>query len=294
MSFGLRSALPLRFAPLKFSLLALALSAMSLPTAARAQCAGTGTTIYNSTGGVSVPGGTGEKFSTNTITVPSLPAGSTITCVSVVLNGVTTNGETYESMDYASFMLTAPSGQEFEFLGSTGDGTDGDDLNDSGSGLLNATITVADNASVNAPLYPSRWTPQTGTFTVKPGSYYNAPANNSETHPPLPVGGNSTEWAQSDGSATFASQFEAGAAPSGGWTLTLTDNDTIGDLNGDPVSVSSWSLVMTVIATSNANTTTSLSSSSTNDSSFTGSPNNSVTLTASDLNIDGQCRNRDL
>jgi hypothetical protein len=129
-----------------------------------------------------------------------------------VLNGVTSNGATYDSMDYASFMLTAPSGQNFEFLGSTGDGTDGDDLNDSGSGLLNATITVADNASVDAPVYPSHWAPQSGTFTVKPSSYYLAPANNSETQPPLPVGGNSTEWAQSDGSATFASQFETGAA----------------------------------------------------------------------------------
>jgi hypothetical protein len=197
-----------------------------------------------------------------------------------VLNGVTSNGATYDSMDYASFMLTAPSGQNFEFLGSTGDGTDGDDLNDSGSGLLNATITVADNASVDAPVYPSHWAPQSGTFTVKPSSYYLAPANNSETQPPLPVGGNSTEWAQSDGSATFASQFETGATPSGTWTLTLTDNDTIGDLNGDPVSVTSWSLVMTVMQSTNANTTTSLSSSSTNNSSFTTSPNNSVTLTA--------------
>ena len=124
----------LRRALVQFGPFAVALITLLLPVAARAQCSGTGTTTYPSTGGVSVLGGTGQKFSTSTISVPSLPAGSTITCVSVVLNGVTSNGATYVSMDYASFMLTAPSGQNFEFLGSTGDGTDGDDMNDSGSG----------------------------------------------------------------------------------------------------------------------------------------------------------------
>jgi hypothetical protein len=247
-------------------------------TLGHAQCSGTGTTTYTSSGGVSVVGGT-VSTSTNTITVSSLPSGSTITCVSVVLNAVTTNGEAYESMNYASFMLTSPDGRKFEFLGSTGDGTDGDNLNDSGSGLADVNITVADNASQDAPAYPNYWQ-HTGSVTVKPGSYYFLPANNSQTQPPLPVGGNSTEWAQSDGTATFTNIFATGATPSGGWILSLTDNDTIGDLGGDPVSVNSWSLLMTVVQTANLNTTTSLSSSSTNNTSFTGSPNNSVTLTA--------------
>lgn len=245
---------------------------------AGAQCSGSGTTTYNSSGGVSVAAGT-ISTSTNTITVGSLPAGTTITCVSLVLHGVTTNGETYSSMDFASFMLTAPSGQKFAFLGSTGDGTDGDDLNDSGSGLLNATITVADNGSENAPSYggtPGLWAPQNGTFNVKPGSYYLLPDNNTGVEPPLPVGGNSAQWAKSDGSATFTSQFTTGATPSGGWILTLTDNNPYS--HGDPVSVSSWSLVMTTAVTENVNTTTSLSSSL--NPSFTSAPDNTTTLTA--------------
>jgi Bacterial Ig-like domain (group 3)/Divergent InlB B-repeat domain/Abnormal spindle-like microcephaly-assoc'd, ASPM-SPD-2-Hydin/Domain of unknown function DUF11 len=258
------------------SLLGAALALLGSAARAEAQCSGAGTTTYTSSGGVSVQGGH-VSTSTNTITVPTLPAGSTITCVSVVLNGVTTDGQTYESMDYASFMLTAPSGQQFEFLGSTGDGTDGDDLNDAGSGLDDVNITVADNASQAAPEYPSIW-PHTGSLTVKPGSYYLYPPANSQAQPPLPVGGNSTEWAHSDGTATFATQFETGATPSGGWILTLTDNDTIGDLGGDPVSVSSWSLVMTVAQTNNAGTNTSISSNP--NPSFTGGANSTVTITA--------------
>ena len=260
---------------LALSALVAALVVFSGPSGADAQCAGTGTTTYNSTGGVSVAANH-LSTSTNTITVPSLPAGTTITCVSLVLNGVTTDGQTYSSMDYASFMLTAPSGQKFEFLGSTGDGTDGDDLNDSGSGLAGVNITVADNAPTNAPAYPSTW-PHTGSKTVRPGSYYLLPDNNTGLNPPLPVGGNSSQWAQSDGSGTFTSLFTTGATPSGGWTLSLTDDDP--GFNGtDPVSVTSWSLVMTTVLTANVNTSTSLSSNL--NPSFTSSPSNSVTLTA--------------
>jgi hypothetical protein len=245
------------------------------PSSAGAQCSGTGTATYDSTGGVSVTANH-LSTSTNTITVPSLPAGTTITCVSLVLNGVTTDGQTYSSMDYASFMLTAPSGQKFEFLGSTGDGTDGDDFNDSGSGLADVNITVADNATTAAPAYPNTW-PHTGSKTVRPGSYYLEPDNNTGLNPPLPVGGNSSQWAQSDGSGTFTSLFTTGATPSGGWTLSLTDDDP-GFSGTDPVSVSSWSLVMTTVLTANVNTTTSLSSNL--NPSFTSSPSNSVTLTA--------------
>jgi hypothetical protein len=79
-------------------------------------------------------------------------------------------------------MLTAPGGQRLEFLGATGDGTDGDDMRDSGSGLDGVNITVWDGASSSAPYYPAIW-PHTGSVTVKPSSYVNAP-NNLEG-PPL-------------------------------------------------------------------------------------------------------------
>ena len=269
MPFSAPALSRLQSVRVKCSLLVLAIcAALGMPgleNRADAQCAGTGTTTYTSTGGVSVPKGMGQKLSTNTISVPTLPTGSTITCVSVVLNGVTSDGsQSSESMLYASFMLTAPSGQNFEFLGSTGDGSDG-------TGLAGINIAVADNASTAAPIS----SPWTSSETVKPSSYYIADGSNAQ--PPLPVGGTSLDWAQSDGAATFVSKFATVATPSGNWTLTLTDNDLIGVLNGDPVSVTSWSLVMTVIQTSNADTSTALSSSSTNNTSETS---NSVTFTA--------------
>ena len=255
-----------------------------LASQADAQCSGTGTVTYTSSGNSSSPavkvvGGTISTSASN-ISV-SVPAGSVITCVSVVLNGVTTNGETYLSMNYAGFMLTAPGGQKLEFLGSTGDGTDGDDLDDAGSGLAGLVITVADNAANDAPAYPAHWQ-NSGSVTVKPSSYYLLPANNTGVNPPLPAGGNSTEWAQSDGSGTFTKQFvSSGAAPSGTWTLSLSDNNPYNPPGpGDPVSVNNWSLVMTTMETTNLSTTTSLSSSSSNDTSFTSGANGSVTLTA--------------
>ena len=293
MLFADRAALLPRFSRASFEVFILGLSAVALPVAARAQCSGTGTNTYTSASGVSVAAGT-TSTSTSTITVPSFPSGSVITCVSVVLNGVTSNGSgsishnggTYGfvSMEYASFMLTAPSpgAQKFEFLGATGDGTDGDDLGDSGSGLDAVNITVWDGASTAAPeAGTSKW-PHTcsgaGCPVVKPGSYYNS-IYVGEGNPPLPAGGSSTEWATSDGTGTFANIFEEGLAiPNGTWTLSLTDNNPF--TGGDPVSVTSWSLVMTVVAGTNANTTTSLSSNSTNNTSFTSGTNSSVTLTA--------------
>ncbi len=292
MSLRFSCALLPRFVRSKISLPVFVLCAVLAPFGlmgrADAQCSGTGTTTYTSTGGVSVAAGT-ISTSTNTITVPTLPSGSTITCVSVVLNGVTSNGTDeattgafYSSMNYAALMLTAPGGQKLEFLGATGDGIDGDDQGDSGSGLSNVNITVWDSASKVAPENGSSgnstW-PHTcsgsGCPVVRPSSYFNAP-DNGEGNPPL---GSSSQWAQTDGSATFANQFvSGGATPSGSWTLTLTDNNPF--TNGDPVSVSSWSLVMTVEQTTNIDTTTSLSSNSTNDTSFTSGANSSVTLTA--------------
>jgi hypothetical protein len=248
---------------------------------ALAQCSGGSTTTFNSSGGVSVSAGT-ISTSTNTITV-DLPEGTIVTCVSVVLNGVTSNGsgtapngDGYASMENAYFMLTGPGGQQVEFLGATGDGTDGNDNpTSSGAGLSGVNITVADNASGVAPEAGVAIWPHTGPVTVKPSSYSNSP-NVTEGNPPL---GNSSQWAQTDGTATFTKQFvTAEAVANGNWKLSLTDNDPF--TGGDPVSVTSWTLVLTTEETSNASTTTSLSSSSTNNTSFTSGANSSVTLTA--------------
>jgi hypothetical protein len=229
---------------------------------------------------------------TSTITVPNTYSSYTVSNVTVTLDGVTTDGENYLSMGYAAFMLSSPSSQELEFLGGTGDGTDGDDNADSGSGLLNATIKVADGQPA-APELPNYWTPQSGTFSVKPSSYFYAADSQA---PPIPSGASSgsSKLAQSDGVGTFNSQFVLpGGAPNGTWTLTLEDYDTYffnagnnppgkssPQIVSDPVTVNTWTLVLTLTPSSKESTTTSLSSSSTNNTSFTGGSNSSVTLTA--------------
>ena len=257
------------------SILCPALALLGSANRAEAQCSGTGTVTYNSTGGVSVAART-VSTSTNSISV-SLPSSSAITCVSVILKGVTTDGQTYASMNYASFLLTGPNGSNgVEFLGATGDGTDGDNLNDSGSGLSNVNITVWDGASVDAPYFPSIW-PHTcsgsGCPVVKPSSYSNA-ANNHNGNPAL---GTSSEWAQTDGTATFTSEFvTSGISPNGNWTLSLRDDSPGGP--GDPVSITGWSLVMTTVVTANDATSTSLVSAT--NPSYSGGTSSSVILTA--------------
>ena len=282
---------------MRFAVAALACGLGISGVTADAQCSQSGgnytTTSYASTtykasgsqAGVSVAAGGGTTTpSTSIITVPSFPSGTIVTCVSLVLNGVTSNGTgTYASMSYASFMLTGPGSQKLEFLGATGDGTDGDDTgtNDSGPyGLNNLTITVGDGATATDP-YRAPW-PNTCTLTptancpvIKPSSYY---VQFNTENPPLPVGGSATEWASTDGTGTFASIFENKATPGGLWTLSLLDNDTTTD--GDPVSVTSWTLVLTTEQTANVSTVTSLSSNSTNATSFTSGTNSSVTLTS--------------
>jgi uncharacterized repeat protein (TIGR02543 family) len=171
-------------------------------------------------------------------------------------------------------MLTAPGGgQQLEFLGATGDGDDP---------MAGVNVTVWDGASGLAPFIGSgtdySW-PNTGSLSVKPSSYFNAPLNGISGGPPLPAGGGSAQWATTDGDGTFSNVFGGGAAtPNGGWILSLRDDNP--DTEGDPVSVTSWSLVMTVVASAKADTTTTISSSSTNNTSFTGGANSSVTLTA--------------
>jgi uncharacterized protein (UPF0333 family) len=228
-----RSVPPLRFSLLKSRLLVLALTAAFTPIGlagrADAQCSGTGTTTYTSTGGVSVAAGT-ISTSTNTITVSGVPAGDTISCVSVVLNGVTSSnseitnsGRTarLSSVNYAAFMLTAPGGgQQLEFLGATGDGDDP---------MAGVNVTVWDGASGLAPFIGSgtdySW-PNTGSLSVKPSSYFNAPANGISGGPPLPAGGGSAQWATTDGDGTFSNVFGGGAAtPNGGWILSLRDDN---------------------------------------------------------------------
>ncbi|HEX5229418.1 MAG TPA: Ig-like domain repeat protein [Bryobacteraceae bacterium] len=233
-----------------------------------AQCSTTGGAIrYSSASGLTLSANTIEASSSITV-----PPGGAVASICVELKGVTSSGQGSQSMRNAAFLLTSPgSTNSLILLSGTGDGIDGDDAGDPGSGLVGVNISVSDGASINAPCgiscngqtSPAAW-PHTGAISVRPSSYWMA--THGGAGPPLGIAGN---WPQSDGSATFSSAIN-GAAATGDWTLTLADS------NGDPISVSSWSIVIATVAS--ADTTTGLGSSL--NPSFTSVPGNLVTLTA--------------
>ena len=253
MPFSVLSAFPMRFARLKFSLVVLALVTLLLPAAVSAQQTFTG-------GGAVSLSSSQLTASSSTLTIAGA-TGSSIATLKVVLNGVTSNGQTGFSLQPTSFMLQAPNGgSALVLLGFTGDGTDGNDSGGPGSGLNNATITIEDGAAAAPNGVP--WA-NTSSFTVEPSSYFT---NNGQTPPQ----GSGADWPQTDGSATLLSRF-AGTGINNGdkWTLTMINCCT----SPTPVSISSWDLVVTYATTSP--TTTSVSSSL--NPAFTS---NTVTLTA--------------
>lgn len=234
-----------------------------------AQCSLAGGAVrYSSAGGLSVSGTTSPA--TSTVNVPAI---GVVASICVDLNGVTSSAQGgAQSMLFAALMLTTPGAtNSLVLLSATGNGIDGDGAGDSGSALAGVNISVSDAAPLNAPcgnpsacgqISNALW-PHSGNISVLPGSYWMEAQGGAD--PPLAVAG---DWPQSDGSATFASAIE-GAVATGAWTLTLVDT------NGDPVSLSSWDIVLTTVP---AGTATSLTSSL--NPSFTGPPNGSVTLTA--------------
>jgi len=197
-------------------------------------------------GGAITVTSTQTTASSSTATVSGVSAA--VETVQVTLNGVNTDGATGSLQD-ADVWLTAPGGQELVLLGATGTGTDT---------LSGATITISDAASSAAPNDTTAWT--AGTF--RPGSYWFS----NDLTPPY---GTSNNWPQSDGSATLTSIFYS-AVPNGTWTLNIQNfNHTT------PISISSWSLVLTYAP--QLTTTTSLSTNAANHETTEGT---SVTLTA--------------
>jgi hypothetical protein len=248
-----------RFAFTLFTLLFL----LGLPGRAGAQ------TTYNSSGGASISGATGTA--TNTITVSGAPG--TVASVQVQINGIHSSGNTGASIVYTSFMLLGPNNQTFMLLGAAGDGYDNGGLNG-----LNILFKDGATAAPGTPPPPgaSDPMPQTGSPTYEASSYwYNVnqgpvPANFAPPNVQLP---------QPDGiddgysNQTFASVFGGGLA-NGGWKLILESGEPAG--YADPVSLSSWSLILTFSAA--APTTTSVTSSL--NTTYTTSPSNSTTFTA--------------
>jgi hypothetical protein len=223
MSFSALSAMPKRFACLKFSLVVLALVTLLLPAALSAQ--------QTFTGGAIAVGRTQSTPSSSAITIAGA-TGSSIATIKVILNGVTTDGtacadDNCWSMGITSFYLQAPhGGPTLVLLGGTGDTIDGDDQEDSGSGLSNVAITIQDGASPAPNGTP--WQ-HTGSVTVEASSYY---LSDGQT-PPLGTNG---DWPQSDGTATLTGKF-AGIGINNGdqWTLTIQNGEGL----TTPINISS-------------------------------------------------------
>src|SRR6266849_1656009 len=193
------------------------------------------------------------------ITVPGSFTG-TVASISVVLHNVNSNGGSFSSVAFTGFVLVAPSGKSMEIMGGVGDGTDG-------GGLSNVTITFQDGNGAVAPPNNVAISPNTGSKNWKPSS--NGSSSSPEPHNYLAPAGTPQFFAATHGSATMNSVF-VGEAAAGTWKIYLED------FFGDPVSFSSWDLVLTASAA--AGTTTTVTSSL--NPSFTSGANSSVTLTA--------------
>ncbi|MGD0830537.1 MAG: Ig-like domain repeat protein [Terracidiphilus sp.] len=286
MSSASASAMPPRFAVVKFSLFVLALLAL-LPVAAQAQSTFTG-------GAASV---TTSSAATSTVTVTG--ATGSVKTVSVELDGVKSTGTCnpqgtvcFFSLQEAEFLLKAPNGDEFVLLSSTGDGEDGCDGSPNQSASCNGLqgtsgdiITITDSSSNDAP-YDLPWLTTSMPYTVKPSSYYY---NNFGDAPPLPGGDIAGDLPQTDGCSnplgnpalncsaqTMDGAFlDAGA--NGTWTLTLIDSDT----PVDPFSITGWKLTLTYNAGGGpASTTTALSSNANPGTYANSASSGSATFTA--------------
>jgi hypothetical protein len=194
-----------------------------------------------------------------------VPVAGTVTKVQVTLNGLTSSGygETEpppdsDSLFAASFILVSPGGQKFELLGCTGNSTDGDGMGDSGSGVDDINVTIVDTASSGAPDGSGSGWAHTGSFTIKPSSYFLN--SNSCTNSSLPPNAEGLSLPQTDGSDTLNGTFASGSTL-GSWTLYIVNDDTFNALpNNDPITLNSWTLTLTYDATASASTATTISS----------------------------------
>jgi hypothetical protein len=212
-------------------------------TAARAQ------TVFTTPGTSGAITATGVNASASSTLSVSGATGSVKT-IYVTLNGVTSDGlECCDSVYFTSFVLESPGGTKMVLLGGTGDSIDGDDSQDSGSGLKNSTIVIEDGK----PAAPDgvSWQPQGASFTVEPSSYWLLPNENGPSFGTLPSDINGDKLPQTDGTssdgpdtgdATLNGTF-ANDSANGTWTLYILTDDSFG--SNDVVSVSGWSLTMT-------------------------------------------------
>jgi uncharacterized repeat protein (TIGR01451 family) len=264
-SFSMLNAESARIAAGRLIVLIGVVALFSYARLAGAQAAQTFTSSGSSSSPAINVGATSLSAVSSAISV-SNPNGSVVSSLSIKLNGVTTLGDIGEegtsvcpspcvaaSMNNALFWLKAPSGTQFVLLGATGDTTDGNDNDEStGSGLSGAVITIEDSATIFAPwggATPSAWTPQNGTFTVKPSSYWIQTVGSTPLSGPV--------YPSQDGSGTLNGTLGDGTTGAAGtWTLYVQNFGS-----PTPITVSNWSLTLNYETVTSVATTTSVSSS---------------------------------
>lgn len=196
------------------------LSLLFFATASTGECS----TVFSNSTSISIPATTGGA----TLPVISDPYPSqiavsgmvgTLTDISVILNGWTDNGASANPGDIF-FMVVAPNGQGYTFLGGAG----------SNHPFTNINLTLTDSASAVLT---------SGIITT--GSF--KPTVLGSSCPAFPVPAPATaECAAPRGTDTFFSEFEdENLNPNGAWSLYIMDNTA-----GDTASTISrgWSVVI--------------------------------------------------
>src|ERR1035438_4447966 len=261
---------------------------------AHAQCTGSGPYTCTVTQSVVIPAGpNGTGFGTwvpatvypSQLTISGLSG--TIATINVQLHGLTSNA-TGSGCGTADFgvLLKAPNGSYMELMGLAGN-CGANNLEDWSNGGV--TLTIQDGATHMPYSGDSPCTNQTGAGWPNPiesgganeGTF--APTScpegvNYDTYPgPGPGTLNSASAAAPFGSATLTGTFATGSlSPNGTWDLYLVDDGGQFSISDD-LSISGWSLILTLNSAATS-TTTTLSSNI--NPSFTSGTNSSVTLTA--------------
>ena len=165
-------------------------------------------TIFSNTSSISIPATTGgvglpatSDLYPSQITVSGMVG--TLTDVSIVLDGWTDNGASANPGNLF-FMVVAPNGQGYEFLGDVG----------SNHAITNVNLTLTDSASTSLT---------TGQITT--GSF--KPTLLGTSCPAFPSPAPAASCAPPQGTTTFFSKF-FGSNPDGAWSLYIMD-DTAGD-----------------------------------------------------------------
>jgi hypothetical protein len=179
------------------------------------------------------------------ITVSGAPTGSTVSTVTLTMNGYTSAAPTTgDNSADVGILLADPNGKNLQIMRCDGNGA-------SGSAADNVNITIADTGTVIPACAGGArggWSPTSGS-TWAPSAYDDT-ARDDEVSPSY--GFTIQDSAASIGTGTLDGVFE-GEPVNGTWNLYLAD-DGVGF--GADISFSSWSITITFTGASTPSTTT--------------------------------------